>query len=457
MTDQPGNDKLFREATIGDYESVRRRSMWYSNLRFILMADFLNLDGPIDKAVILSETLSNYEKHIVCVAFDNYLVKTGYKIERTYGGDSSDIYPFEYEDQEVGYKTFKKTISEGVLLLKPSKEGGHPLVFAVDYFSNNSYKVNVYSNSNGQEAAQDFLRGLREYAKENNYLKNKKITPDMTFLEVSGNYTWESVILDEKTKSTVRREFDIVMKYADIYAKNGIQSKRGIILQGPPGVGKTLIGKVLCNVAPCTVIWVTPKFLERSSDIARIGEMARELSPSILFLEDVDLYAQTRESNGHKTLLGEMLSQLDGIQENKNVIVVATTNKGEELEKALKNRPGRFDTVVTVELPGEKEKQAMLELYTGRFQKDGVDFAALSKELNKYTGAHVKDLVDLAILTAVEEGSYDSDTRVILKQEHFLKNVKTVGKKEIAPGFGAGVGKSSLDDSLDDERPNYQQ
>lgn len=434
MKKNPDMDKLIKDSTLSEYAHAQRSSNWHVNLNTHLCMAFLE-EEDIDKLYLNNFRISTYEKHIFCVCFDEFLSTSGFKVIRSYVGDRDDVRPYEYENIEIGYKTTKKVINEGVLFLEHA-ESKIRLIFSMENYCPDMYELSLQSRREHTGLAEKFLEALKEYASKNNYLKNKKITPDFAFLELNKNYTWDSVVLDAKTKGKVRSNIDTILSNLSIYEINEIPFKRGIILKGVPGVGKTLIGKILCNTAPCTVIWVTPRHLEQSKRVAMICDLARNLAPSILFLEDIDLYGASRDNNFNKSILGELMNQLDGIADNKNIIVIATTNRSNELERALRNRPGRFDSVIEIKIPGTEERERMLRLYTEKFARTTVDFGRLAEETENYTGAHVKDLVNLAVMTAIEIGSYDKvSKKIILTHEHFEKNVKLVGKKKINVGF----------------------
>ena len=433
-------EKSLKDSSLSEYAHAMRSSQWHCNFNTHLCMEFLQEDD-INNLYLNNFRISTYEKHIFCVSFEDFIASSGFKIVRAYVGDRDDVRPFEYENLEVGPKITKKVINEGVLFLEHA-ESKMRLIFTLEVYCPDMYELSLQSRREHTEQAEKFLADLRAYAAKNNYLKNKKITPDFTFIELNTSYTWDSVVLDEKTKAKVRANIETLLGNIGIYEINDIPFKRGIILKGVPGVGKTLIGKILCNTAPCTVIWVTPRHLERSKSVATICDIARNLAPTILFLEDIDLYGASRDTNFNKTILGELMNQLDGVTDNKNIIVIATTNRSNELEKALRNRPGRFDSVIEIKAPAVGERERMLRLYTTKFVCDGVDFAELAKSTDEYTGAHVKDLVNLAVMTAIEAGSYEKDSKkIILTQEHFDKNVKLVSKKKIGIGFNDVAGK----------------
>lgn len=431
-------EKPISSANLGEIKDTLKEAQYNLNLKNKLIQEYLEI-YDVEKIDSISELFSTYEKRVLGVAFDDFLKSKGYKIERGFSGEGNEIFPFEYENTEVEFKKFKKVINVGTLLISNKNL---KLALNIDYYGQDSTKVEILVNEKDSKDGEKFLRELKTYSQENNYLRGKKITPDLKFLEVSKAYTWDSVILDPKIKKKTMLNVETILKNLEIYRINKIQFKRGIIFKGEPGVGKTLIGKILLNITDVSTIWVTPRHLERSSTISSIGAMARELSPTILFLEDIDLYGESRESNNHKTLLGELMNQLDGIEENKNIIVIATTNRGDELEKALRNRPGRFDAVIEITKPGAVEREKMLNLYTDRFTSKDLNLKEIADKTDGYTGAHVKDLVDLAVMTAIDEQSLDKEKKIILKQSHLSSNIKKVGKKKMEIGFNSATPSS---------------
>lgn len=425
------DEKKFIDSSIEEVEGLLIRSKQGKSYTQKIIQDFL---GESDEAnlFLLSEVISFYRRRVMGNVFEQFLKESGYAVEKMFGGDNDYVYSFEYETIEVSPTEKKKVPNMGNILLS-HKEKNLKLCFTIEYYSQESAKIEIQSTKKNAKESEKFLADLMEFAKVNNYLKNKKITPEFSFIEANPSYTWDSVILEKATKNKILKNLNVILKNLHIYTANNIKVKRGIILKGVPGVGKTLIGKILCNESDCTLLWVTPKYLERSQHIASIVEVARELAPTILFLEDIDLYGSSRDSSYNKTLLGELMNQLDGVEENKNIVVIATTNRSDDLEKALRNRPGRFDEIIEVKKPGTEERESMIRLYCSKFSCDSdIDFKTLAEETDKYTGAHVKDLVDLAVMTAIESGSYtEVEKKVILKHKHLQANIKRVGDKKI--------------------------
>jgi ATP-dependent 26S proteasome regulatory subunit len=230
----------------------------------------------------------------------------------------------------------------------------------------------------------------------------------------------------------------------EIYKKNGLFIKRGVILSGSPGTGKSLLFKILCNQIDWTMIWTTPKHLVQAKNVATIVEMAKALSPTIILLEDLDLYAADRSSNGNPALLGELMNQLDGVQDNTDVITIATTNNKEVLEKALLDRPGRFDICIDFPLPDVEERLQMIKTFSNGLLDESLSYLeVIAKEFSKKTGAQVRELVNMSIIFALDEKSYDENQKLLVKEEHLRKAMKAVEGKDFTKVTGFNVGASS--------------
>ena len=425
------NRQKLRDASIEEYIQASKAVKWSASLKNEMIKTFL-LVSHIEDVYQVQETVSDYKKKIICAELESFLKIEMFDIEKKFKDDCDDISAFKYEKLEIGYKKYKNVVDEGVLFIK---RGSRSIVLDIAYNRENTYNFTVYSHIDDSNLASEFLGNLKSHAEKHNYLRKQKIFPDCTFIELNTGYDWDSVILDKKIKKAIQKNIFSLTDNIEIYIKNGIALKRGLILKGEPGVGKTMVGKVLCSSCDCAVIWVTPKFLERSHNIANIMSLARDLSPSILFLEDIDLYGSERDHNANKAILGELMNQLDGITENKNVIIIATTNRGDELEKALRNRPGRFDSVIEIPKPGQLERKEMLIKYASKFirPEEKIDFDLIAQKTDKYTGAHIKDLIDLSVMRAISEGNVGvEDSKIYLTEAIIRKNIKRVGEKKIS-------------------------
>ncbi|MFD0638432.1 AAA family ATPase [Catenulispora yoronensis] len=183
---------------------------------------------------------------------------------------------------------------------------------------------------------------------------------------------------------------------------HGQHLKRGVLLFGPPGTGKTHTVRYLMSRLPeTTVVVLTGNAL---GFIKQACEIARALEPALVVVEDVDLIAQDRAMGPHSNpLLFQMLNEMDGLDGDADVTFVLTTNRVDVLEPALAMRPGRVDHAVEVPLPDADGRRRLLELYSGRLELDLSDAQGLIERMDGVTASFVKELIRRAALIAAEE------------------------------------------------------
>jgi SpoVK/Ycf46/Vps4 family AAA+-type ATPase len=284
----------------------------------------------------------------------------------------------------------------------------------------------------------NFIQEIRDWVKDNHYLKGKKVKPGGSLLKIGKKYTFDDIVLSQEIMTEIEENVLDFFQNREAYIRNGLPRKRGLILYGEPGTGKTLLGKVLCSQIDCTFIWVTPSKLSLPVEVSHLFEMARELSPTIIYLEDLDFYASNRSKygGGNIKLLGEILNQMDGFGENGDIVVIAATNDIESIEPALKERPSRFDRVLELKLPDLWGRKTLLKRLLPL--RDGSDeiIENVTQKTDGYNGAQVNELVILAKKEALKSGDIDDMGIVQLKMDHFetaLTRMKK--KKEFFVGF----------------------
>ena len=171
----------------------------------------------------------------------------------------------------------------------------------------------------------------------------------------------EQIVFPDGVLERIERHTKTFSEHAEQLRAAGRHLKRGLLLHGPPGTGKTLTVMYLSGLMPeRTTLLLTGAAL---GAVGPACEMARELAPAMLVMEDVDLVAENRMQGQPTTVLFEMLNQLDGLNEDVDVIFVLTTNRPEVIEPALASRPGRVDLAIKVPLPDEKGRAQLLALY----------------------------------------------------------------------------------------------
>jgi len=283
----------------------------------------------------------------------------------------------------------------------------------------------------------DLLDRLETWMDDNPHLRGAKLDARGEFLKLDRAYTWEDIVLDPATKVEIDRHIIQFLDRLPRYRTFGLPLKRGVLLAGPPGTGKTLLGKVLCSVLPTTFIWVSPGEIGDPSQLQRLFALARELQPTILFLEDLDLYAGHRGGGG-EALLGELLNQLDGFPNNTGILTLATTNDPRAIEPALAERPSRFDRVIRLDPPHLPERKMLLARIMRNVPHPGECLPEIAAATDGLTGAHLQEAVQLAVQAALDE-QCSEDTALPTVNEHHLREAVRLVKKQMAgqPGFYA--------------------
>lgn len=306
--------------------------------------------------------------------------------------------------------------------------------------------VSIYSTEENKEVGSEIIKKLNSYIQVHNFLKGKKITPFGKFLKVKP-HDWNDIILSSKLKNEIIRNIEKYLTNFKLYKENGLPTKRGILITGIPGVGKTLLGKVLVStIKDVTFIWATPKYLLSGREgIDMLFDLATETAPTILFLEDVDFYGIGRNQGNNSYVLGEFLNKVDGLIENEGVLIIMTTNHPELLDEAIKERPGRFDRIIKMELPKKEERRKMLSRFCKDLKvNDKINWEKIIEQTDKFTPALLKELIITACSFGIDDNSLENN-KVILKQRHFdlaldtLKNYTKVNPTKKSLGFSKDV------------------
>jgi cell division protease FtsH len=436
------SEKNTNDFTKKDWFDIVKESCWNVDYESHITRKFFDVE---DSSMLTSHTVrtGTAEGLIIRYILDDFLIKhkvfSIIKIVDIYHSDQGTP---TYSNIEYNPNQFKSCLCNGAFFLE--SESGKYILDVTEYEDTYSFKMTSLKET--KPSCETIMNELKEYSIQHNFLKGQKISANCEFIKLEKKYTWDDLILPKRLKKDLRQNLSNLIDYFDIYKLNKLTLKRGLILSGPPGTGKSLLGKILCSTIDWTFVWVTPNDFSRPRAVKEVVDLCRALSPAILFLEDIDLYGQHRETNGAVELLGELLNRLDGLQENNDVITIATTNKVEVLEKALFDRPGRFDKVLAFLEPTEESRLNMLQKFTEGLNMVGVDFKEMNKQLSGLTGAHIKEFVNLSIIYAIDQQSLDANKKVLLLPGHFEDALSTVKKKD----FGKmGFNKSSDDDDDD--------
>jgi ATP-dependent 26S proteasome regulatory subunit len=235
-----------------------------------------------------------------------------------------------------------------------------------------------------------------------------------------------------------------ILRRRETFQRHGVPLKRGILLYGPPGTGKTLIAKTLAGLKLATFIYATAADMGGLDGVRDVFELARKLAPTIVFFEDLDLFAGERLF-ARSGVLGEILAQLDGFESNDGLIFIGTTNDLEAIDPAIRQRPSRFDVVLHLGLPsrGGRRKILACNLPAGAASDGLLDEAAAASD--GFSGAQMREVAYLALQRAVLRDAARSDASLALDAEDVMHAVARLrGNREVVTGFGGASGPPSV-------------
>jgi transitional endoplasmic reticulum ATPase len=222
--------------------------------------------------------------------------------------------------------------------------------------------------------------------------------------------TYEEVGGLRREIKAMREIVELPLKHPELFVRLGIEPHSGILLYGPPGCGKTLLAKVMAseseaNMFPINGPEIMNKYYgETEAKLRDIFKEAKDNSPSIIFIDEIDAIAPKREEaygDVEKRVVAQLLALMDGLNDRGNVIVLGATNRPDSVDPALR-RPGRFDREFEISVPNEDGRLEILEIHTrGMPLSEDTDLKDLSSELHGYTGADIKSLCREAALKSI--------------------------------------------------------
>lgn len=328
---------------------------------------------------------------------------------------------------------------QGVFYLQlPSSE---KLVLRTDFAGYHSPVpfIGVYVEKKKIRLVQSFFNELKEVVSG---IRHRIFSGSGCFISIDEKIGWEDIVLKAGIKETLLYNTSGLFSKKDLFARKGIPLKRGLLFYGPPGNGKTMVGKILAKEVDANFIWVTPKDLMDAGprDIANIYSFARLLAPAIIFFEDIDLIGgEERFGRSFRSILGEMLNQLDGFDSNHGVITIATTNNIEVLDKALANRPGRFDIRIEFPNPDSHLRLAILKQYIqNHLVASDLNLAVLAERSDGLSCAHIKEIVTRALILGGEKGCFDEVGEILITQENLEQALSAMGDQKRQVGFCSG-------------------
>ena len=260
------------------------------------------------------------------------------------------------------------------------------------------------------------------------------------------NIQWKDIGGLDNLKEELKEAIEWPLKHADLFIKASIKPPKGILLYGPPGTGKTLLAKAVASTSESNFISIKgPELLskwvgESEKGVREIFRKARQAAPCVIFFDEIDAIAPTRsgsdggDSHVTERLVSQMLTEIDGLDDLKGVVIIGATNRPDIIDKALL-RPGRFDRLLEIPIPDNYTRKQILQVHLKKKPLGAdVNIDKLVELTDSFTGAEIEALVNATAIAAVKEHVIvreEKEQNKIQKTDTSITNTfKTQGIKE---------------------------
>jgi transitional endoplasmic reticulum ATPase len=255
------------------------------------------------------------------------------------------------------------------------------------------------------------------------------------------NVGWEDIGGLQQVKEELAEAIEWPLKHAELFTEANVEPPKGILLYGPPGTGKTMIAKAVAATSEANFISIKgPELIskwvgESEKGVREVFRKARQAAPCVIFFDELDAVAPRRggsEGDAHVTerLLSQMLTELDGLEDLKGVVVIGATNRPDIIDEALL-RPGRFDRILEVPAPDKDARKHIFQIHTKKKPLEpDVNLDKLVEMTEGMTGADIAALVNAAAMTAIKEHvRQKSGSKLRISMRHFETALNKVKKK----------------------------
>src|SRR5579885_1630072 len=245
------------------------------------------------------------------------------------------------------------------------------------------------------------------------------------------NVSWEDIGGLAAVKEELVEAIEWPLKHADLFSEADIKPPKGILLYGPPGTGKTLIAKAVASTSESNFISIKgPELIskwvgESEKGVREVFRKARQAAPCVVFLDELDSLAPSRssgssDSNVTERVVSQLLTEIDGLEELHDVLIIGATNRVDLIDNALL-RPGRFDRILEVSNPDAKGRENIFRIHTRKKPLGSdIDFAKLVDLTDGYNGAEIEDICNRAAMSAIK--------RYVDNREKSVKSIKITQK-----------------------------
>src|SRR5574337_87605 len=259
------------------------------------------------------------------------------------------------------------------------------------------------------------------------------------------NITWEDIGGLESLKEELYEAVEWPLKHREAFEYTDVATPKGILLYGPPGTGKTLIAKAVAHTSESNFISIKgPELLskwvgESEKGVREVFRKARQAAPCIIFLDELDSLAPSRssgssDSNVTERVVSQLLTEIDGLEELHDVLIIGATNRVDLIDSALL-RPGRFDRIIEVPLPDAKGRENVFKIHTRKKPlAEGINFEKLVQLTNGFSGAEIEGVCNRAAMSSIRQyvDKKDKNVKSIkITQEDFVNAIQKM--RPLAP------------------------
>jgi ATPase family associated with various cellular activities (AAA) len=414
------------------------------------------------KLPLITEEYGLYQHPCIQLALDHYLAQPGRVVEllgvaaaqhrmsfmeilASANSDSQAIEgPVQYRTVELANDNSMSCVERGLYLISSGKDRIAFLLSARTMAYEEGVEMEVLASE--RAFGEQFLAEIKALANEHSVYRNHILTVSARHDNLSVSFhklspvAKTSLILPREILQRIEKHAMQFSQHSEMLRAAGMHLKRGILLHGVPGTGKSLTLKYLIGEMNQRTTFLV--YGPGISGIKAVFDLAASLQPATVIIEDVDLIGEERSKNPHNQLLFELLNAMDGLNDDVDILCLLTTNRPEMLEPALAARPGRIDQAILIPLPDDDCRRRLFALYAGGLTLE-------VKDIDKYVGktkgasaAFIRELLRKAALTALQETNQLTVTDLHL--DDALKDLVMSGAltKSIL-GFSPGTSSSS--------------
>src|SRR5712692_809157 len=261
------------------------------------------------------------------------------------------------------------------------------------------------------------------------------------------NVTWDDVGGLESLKEELHESVEWPLKHKEAFEHTGVTPPKGILLHGPPGTGKTLIAKAVAHTTESNFISIKgPELLskwvgESEKGVREVFRKARQAAPCIIFLDEIDAIAPARgsgssDSNVTERVVSQILTEIDGLEELHNVLVIGATNRVDIVDTALL-RPGRFDRIIEVPLPDSKGRENIFKIHIKKKPlAEDVNLTKLVEMTEGFSGADIEGVCNRAAMSGIRRyvnNKEKSVKSIKITQEDFENAIEKIRPGKVKP------------------------